>query len=115
MKIFQNAIEKDFEFFVKTLPALEPIEFAGLAKILGVDLVRTELVEFDKEEFEKLRESEEMQAKLQASLVPMDEALEKMMDKYLSLTKRRRREINQILKEIKKQKKSEVKKNGASA
>lgn len=114
MKIFQSSIEKDFELFVRLMPSLEPVEFAGLAKILGVDLVKTELVDFDKDEFEKLRESEEMQAKLQASLIPMDEALEKMMDKYLSLTKRRRREINQILKEIKKQKKNEVKRNGTS-
>ena len=35
------------------------------------------------------------------TLVPMDEVLEQMMDKYLGLTKRRRKEINQILKEIK--------------
>lgn len=115
MKIFQSALEKDFEVFVRLMPSLEPVEFAGLAKILGVDLVKTELIDFNKDEFEKLRESEEMQAKLQASLVPMDEALEKMMDKYLSLTKRRRREINQILKEIKKQNRCGVKKNGTIA
>ena len=37
--------------------------------------------------------------------VPADEILEAMMDKFLSLNKKRRKEINQILKEIKKSKK----------
>ena len=44
----------------------------------------------------------------------MDQILEKMMDRYLELPKRRRREINDILKEIKKFKKNEVTKNGAT-
>lgn len=37
-------------------------------------------------------------------LRPMDEVLEEMMDKFLALPKHRRKEINQILKEIKKTK-----------
>jgi hypothetical protein len=56
-----------------------------------------------------------MQAVIAETIAPMDEVLEAMMDKYLSLTKRRRKEINQILKDIKKSRKSEVKKNGATA
>ncbi len=115
LKIGQSRIESDFEFFVRALPALEPVEFCGLAKILSVPMVReSELLNFDKEEYEKLKESETMQAVIAETIVPMDEVLEAMMDKYLSLTKRRRKEINQILKDIKKSKKSEVKKNGAT-
>lgn len=106
MNIFQSRIEKDFEFFVKTLPALEPVEFCGLAKVLSIPLTReSELLNFDKEEYEKLKDKEIMQAVVAETLVPMDEVLEQMMDKYLGLTKRRRKEINQILKEIKKSKK----------
>ena len=106
MNIFQSRIEKDFEFFVKSLPALEPVEFCGLAKVLSVPLTReSELLNFDKEEYEKLKDKEVMQAVVAETLVPMDEVLEQMMDKYLGLTKRRRKEINQILKEIKKSKK----------
>lgn len=106
MNIFQSRIEKDFEFFVKSLPALEPVEFCGLAKILSIPLTReSELLNFDKEEYEKLKDKEVMQAVVAETLVPMDEVLEQMMDKYLGLTKRRRKEINQILKEIKKSKK----------
>lgn len=113
MKIFQNRIEKDFEFFVKSLPALEPIEFCGLAKILSVSMVKTELVDFDKERWNEIKENDEMKAKIQESLVPMDEVLEQMMDKYLELPKRRRKEINKILKDIKKAKK-EVKTDGTT-
>ena len=111
MKFMQSRKEKDFEFFVKALPMLEPVEFAGLAKILSVSMTNSE-IEFDKEEFKSLKENEAMQAKLAESLLPMDEILEKMMDRYLELPKHRRREINGILKEIKTSKKKEVKENG---
>ena len=113
MKLMQSRKEKDFEFFVMALPSLEAVEFAGLAKILGVKMVNSE-VEFDREEFENLKDNEAMQAKLTESLLPMDQILEKMMDRYLELPKRRRREINDILKEIKRAKKNEVIKNGAT-
>ena len=113
MKFMQSRKEKDFELFVKALPSLEAVEFAGLATILGVKMVNSE-VEFDKEEFENLKDNEAMQAKLTESLLPMDQILEKMMDRYLELPKRRRREINDILKEIKRSKKNEVTKNGAT-
>lgn len=115
MSLFQRRIEKDFEFFVKTLPTLEPIEFCGLAKILSVPMVRQqELNGLTREDYEKmgLEEKTEYVAEF---MIPMDEVLEKMMDKYLGLTKRRRREINQILKEIKKSNKNEVRKNGTTA
>ena len=112
MNFFRSKTEKDFEFFVKALPALEPVEFSGLAKILGVKMVRTD-VTFSKEEFERLKENKAMSAKLEEILLPMDEVLEKMMDRFLELPKRRRKEINDILKAIKT--KSEVTANGTSA
>jgi hypothetical protein len=71
MKFMRTRIEKDFELFVKTLPSLEAVEFAGLAKILGVKMVNSE-VEFDREEFENLKDNEAMRAKLTESLLPMD-------------------------------------------
>lgn len=113
MKLMRSRKEKDFEFFVKALPSLEAVEFAGLAKILSVPMINSE-IDFDKEEFESLKENETMQAKLAESLLPMDQILEKMMDRYLELPKRRRKEINDILKEIKKSKKNEVTKNGTT-
>ena len=114
MKLLQSRIENDFEQFVKALPSLEPVEFIGLANLLGVPMTRSE-ISFDREEFEALKEDESIQAKLEESLIPLDEVLEALMEKYLSLSKRRRKEINQILKDIKKSRKSEVKNNGAIA
>ena len=115
LKIGQSRIEADFEYFVRALPALEPVEFCGLAKILGAEMTRAELMDFDKEAFERMKDSEAMQAKIAEAAVPMDEVLEAMMDKYLKLGKKRRKEINQILKDIKKSRKNEVIKNGATS
>lgn len=84
MKLFQSKLEKDFEFFVRNLPNLQPIEFCGLAKILNV-----RLDEEEKDENEKPIPR------------PMDKILEDVMDKYLALSKKRRKEINQLLKDIK--------------
>ena len=111
MSFMRKRIEKDFEFFVRALPSLEPVEFCGLAKILSVDMIRME-VEFDKEKFEQIDENESIPAKMEEILRPMDEVLEQMMDRYLELPKHRRAEINQILKDIKRSKKNGVKKNG---
>ena len=91
----------DFEYFVKNIGKLEPAEFCGLAKVLSVPMVRQEkLVDLTKEEIEKmgLDEKTEYVAEL---MVPMDEVLEKMMDRFLELPRRRRKEINQILKDVK--------------
>ena len=93
------SIEKDFEYFVRNLPKLEPVEFCGLAKILGVSLYRTALPEGTK--FEDLKDmTEEKRCEIKLNMmISMDEVWEKMMDRYLALSKRRRKEINQIIKD----------------
>lgn len=96
---FRPSIEKDFEYFVRNITKLQPAEFCGLAKILSVDMVRREKVEgLTKEDIEKmgLDEKQEYMAEITR---PMDEVLEAMMDRYLVLSKKRRKEINQILKD----------------
>lgn len=106
MKIFEKRIETDFELFVRSLPALEPVEFLGLAKVLCVPTVReSKVLELSKEDLEKAKNGEDVDVNIEETLIPADEILEAMMDKYLSLNKKRRKEINQILKEIKKSKK----------
>ena len=101
MKIFRNNLEKDFEFFVKNLTVLEPIEFCGLAKIFGVSMVHEEkLADFSKEEYGGLELEEKAQYMARFNR-PMDKILEDVMDKYLALPKRKRKEINQMLKDIK--------------
>ena len=106
MKIFEKKIETDFEFFVRSLPALEAIEFLGLAKVLCVPTVReSKVLELSKEDLERAKNGEDVDVNIEETLIPADEILEAMMDKFLSLNKKRRKEINQILKEIKKSKK----------
>ena len=99
--MFRKNIETDFEYFVKNIVKLEPAEFCGLARILNVPMVRQEkLADLKKEDYEAmgLDEKTEYVAELTR---PMDEVLEQMMDKFLSLPRKRRKEINQILKDAK--------------
>lgn len=106
MRIFEKRIEADFEFFVKSLPALEPVEFLGLAKVLSVPTVReSKILEMSKEDLERVKNGEDVDLNVEETLFPADEILEAMMDRYLGLNKKRRKEINQILKEIKRSKK----------
>lgn len=101
MKFFQNSAEKDFEFFVKSLPALQPVEFCGLAKILCVPMVYEDrMLEFDKEKYNQMEKNEKIEYVSHFNR-PMDEVLNDVMDKFLALPKRKRREINQMLKDIK--------------
>ena len=99
-KIFQSRLERDFEFFVKTLPYLEPVEFIGLAKILSVPTITW---------------NEDKEAPIKESIQnrPVEKIMEDMMDRFLALPKHRRKEINQMLKDVKKINKK-VKKDGTS-
>ena len=100
MRFFQTNLERDFELFVKNITHLQPAEFCGLAKILSVSMVRQEKIdELTKEDIEKMGLDEQTEY-MAEFMVPMDEVLEKMLDKFLSLPKRRRKEINQILKDV---------------
>ena len=101
MKFLQSRKEKDFELFVRALPTLEAVEFAGLAKLLSVKLVDSDAISsMTKEQLDAMSEEDRLRFAAEA-VCPMDKILEKMMDRYLELSKRRRKEINQILKEIK--------------
>ena len=82
--MFQTRKEKDFEEFVRALPKLEPIEFYGLAKFLSTEKMKGE--------------------------TELDVVLEHMMDRFLELPKRRRREVLKMLRDVKR----EVKQNGST-
>lgn len=100
MNMFRSNLEKDFEYFVRHIGKLEAVEFCGLAKILGVEMTRK--LDMSQIDIEKLKEDldgqiEELQGEY---IIPLDEVLEKMMDRFLALPRRRRKEINQILKDV---------------
>lgn len=102
---FRSSLEKDFEYFVRNIGKLNPAEFCGLAKVLSVPMVRLENI--DKEKFKELTPEEIEKLKLDPEkeylvdiMRPMNEVLEEMMDRFLGLSKRRRKEINQILKDV---------------
>lgn len=100
MGIFQTRKEKDFEFFVRNIGKLNPAEFCGLAKVLSVPMIDKEKVDsLTPEQIEELKLQDKENYMIEFSR-PMDMVLEEMMDRFLSLHKKRRKEINQILKDV---------------
>ena len=101
MEFLRSNLEKDFEFFVKNISKLEPVEFCGLARVLSVPTLRGlhEIgLTVDELKIKTPEELEEIQTQL---TIPAEEILEKMMDRFLELPRRRRKELNQILKDVK--------------
>ena len=97
---FRSSLEKDFEYFVRNIGKLNPAEFCGLAKVLSVPMIDKEKVEgLTPEQIEELKLQDKENYMIEFSR-PMDIVLEEMMDRFLSLSKKRRREINQILKDV---------------
>ena len=96
---FKGNLEKDFEYFVRNIVKLQPAEFCGLAKVLSVPTMRgLQEIGLTVEEL-KGKTKEEAQEIVTELTIPMDEVLEKMMDRFLGLPRRRRKEINKILKD----------------
>ena len=97
---FKSSLEKDFEYFVRNIGKLNPAEFCGLAKVLSVPMIDKAKVEgLTPEQIEELKLQDKENYMFEFSR-PMDTVLEEMMDKFLALSKRRRKEINQILKDV---------------
>jgi hypothetical protein len=99
-KTFRTNLEKDFEYFVKSITKLQPAEFCGLAKVLSVPMIDKAKVEgLTPEQIEELKLQEDKDYMVEFSR-PMDTVLEEMMNRFLELPRRRRKEINQILKDV---------------
>ena len=97
---FRSSLEKDFEYFVRNIGKLNPAEFCGLAKVLSVPMIDKEKIEgLTPEQIEELKLQDKENYMIEFSR-PMDKVLEEMMDRFLGLSKKRRREINQILKDV---------------
>ena len=99
MKFFQSGLEKDFEYFVRNIGKLNPAEFCGLAKVLSVPMIdKTKVEGLTPEQIEELKLQDKENYMVEFSR-PMDTVLEELMDRFLALSKKRRKEINQILKD----------------
>ena len=99
--MFKKNIEKDFEFFVRNMAKLDPAEFCGLATVLSVPMVdREKVAGLTPEQIEKLKLGDKENYMIEFTR-PMDKVIEEMMDRFLELPRRRRKEINQILKDVK--------------
>ena len=97
---FRSGLEKDFEYFVRNIGKLNPAEFCGLAKVLSVPMIDKAKVEgLTPEQIEELKLQDKENYMVEFSR-PMDTVLEEMMDRFLALSKKRRKEINQILKDV---------------
>ena len=100
MNIFRSNLEKDFEYFVRNISKLNPAEFCGLAKILSVPMIDKAKVEgLTPEQIEELKLQDKENYMIEFSR-PMDIIFEEMMDRFLALSRKRRKEINQILKDV---------------
>ena len=99
-KFFQNKIERDFERFVHGIGKLQPAEFCGLAKVMGIStLRRLEDIGMRAEDL-KEKSSEEAIEIVDKLTIPTDEILENMMDKFLNMSVQQRKTILSILKDI---------------
>lgn len=97
MSKYKTNLEKDFDFFVRNLPKLEAVEFGGIAKILGVALYKQIGIEdLSVEELKNMNDEAKYELKLKLA-IPIDEILEQMMDRFLTLPRKRRKEINKII------------------
>lgn len=100
INFFRSSLEKDFEYFVRNIGKLKPAEFCGLAKVLSVPVVdRAKVESLTPEQIEELKLQDKENYMVEFSR-PMDAVLEEMMDRFLVLSKKRRKEINQILKDV---------------
>lgn len=99
--MFKKNIEKDFEFFIRNIVKLAPAEFCGLATVLSVPMVdREKVAGLTPEQIEELKLEDKENYMIEFTR-PMDKVIEEMMDRFLELPRRRRKEINQILKDVK--------------
>lgn len=97
MSKYETNLEKEFDFFVRNLPKLEAVEFSGIAKILGVALYKQIGVEdLSIEELKNMSDEAKYELKLKLA-IPIDEIFEQMMDRFLTLSRKRRKEINKII------------------
>ena len=82
-RLFQNGREKDFEKFVSMISKLQPVEFDGLARILGVKCSTSEKNE---------------DGEIEVTVRAFDKVMEEVFDSFLGLSKKKRKEVLEVVK-----------------
>lgn len=90
-KLKEEEVER-FKEFLRQIALLNPIEFIGVLHLLGVNLFQKDL---SQEELKKLSPEELSQLKYR----PYDELISDLMDAYLNMGKKKKRQIERILRE----------------
>ena len=84
----KDRVPKDVEKLVKMIGKLEPQEFIGVCKILGV-----KIYELDEKE-----EKEEKEDKKKVTMRPAENLVQEVVDKILSLNRIQRRNLKKLIK-----------------
>ena len=100
MKFFKTKLEKDFEFFVGNIGKLSPTEFVGLAKVMGISTLRgLDEIGLTPADFKEKADWEKREI-VDKLTIPSDQILEKMMDKFLDMSKKARSTVIQLIKDV---------------
>ena len=100
MKFFKTKLEKDFEFFVGNIGKLSPTEFVGLARIMGVSTLRgLDEIDLTPADFKEKADWEKREI-IDKLTIPSDQILEKMIDKFLDMSKKARNTVIQLIKDV---------------
>ena len=100
MKFFRTKLEKDFEFFVGNIGKLSPTEFVGLAKVMGISTLRgLDEIGLTPADFKEKADWEKREI-VDKLTIPSDQILEKMMDKFLDMSKKARSTVIQLIKDV---------------
>ena len=89
-----NLSQKQMNQFIRYIPLLEPQEFIGLAKLLGVEIVEQSTPKYDEDN------------KVNVEVNPRDftDVLEDMLENFKKSNRKRRREFMKLLRSATKEK-----------
>ena len=87
----KDRVPRDVEKLVRMIGKLEPQEFIGVCKILGVKI-------YELDEKEGKKEDVEEEDKKKVTMRPAENLLQEVVDKILSLNRIQRRNLKKLIK-----------------
>lgn len=89
-----NLSQKQMNQFIRYIPLLEPQEFIGLAKLLGVEIVEQSTPKYD----------EDKKVEVEVNPREFTDVLEDMLENFKKSNRKRRREFMKLLRSATKEK-----------